>query len=111
MSWKQFLNETMQRISNVRKESPEIFEAYDIMGAAVKKDGALDLKTKEFIALGIAISTKCDSCIGFHTRNLVRAGATRAEMVDAIAMAGYMGAGPNMTYGAKALEAFDEFTS
>ena len=77
---------------------------------AAKTDGHLDEKTKEFIALGIAISTKCESCIGFHTKSLVRLGATREEVTEALAMVSYMGGGPGISYSAKALEAFDEFS-
>ena len=42
-------------------------------------------------------------------RSLVRLGATREEMSEAIAMAAYMGGGPSLAYGTKALEAYDEF--
>ncbi len=67
-------------------------------------------KTKEFIALGIAVATRCDSCIGFHVRSLVRLGATREELCEALAMATYMGGGPSYAYSAKALDAYDVFS-
>ena len=69
----------------------------------------LGQQTKEFIALGMAVSTRCDSCIGFHVRALVNLKTTREEMVDALTMITYMGGGPAMAYSAKALEAYDEF--
>jgi AhpD family alkylhydroperoxidase len=109
MHWKTFLKETTVRLTNLEKMIPDSYEGFQQMGRAAKKSGALEEKTKEFIALGIAISTKCDSCIGFHVRSLVRLGATREEMSEAIAMAAYMGGGPSFAYGAKALEAYDEF--
>lgn len=109
MHWKTFLKETTVRLTNLEKMIPEGYEGFQQMGRAAKKSGALAEKTKEFIALGIAISTRCDSCIGFHVRSLVRLGATREEMAEAIAMAAYMGGGPSLAYGAKALEAYDEF--
>jgi AhpD family alkylhydroperoxidase len=80
------------------------------MGKAAKTGGALDEKTKEFIALGIAISTRCESCIGFHTKSLLRLGASREEFCEALAMCSYMGGGPAISFSAKALEAFDEFS-
>jgi alkylhydroperoxidase/carboxymuconolactone decarboxylase family protein YurZ len=40
----------------------------------------------------------------------VRLKATREELVEALAMVSYMGGGPAISYSAKALEAFDEFT-
>ena len=110
MSWKAFLNETMGRLSEFQKLAPATFENFNAMGAAAKATGALDEKTKEFIALGIAVATRCESCIGFHTRSLIRLGATREEFAEALAMASYMGGGPSLAFSAKALEAFDEFS-
>ena len=100
----------MGRIGALQKETPEMFKGFNTMSAAAKKNGALDEKTKELIALGIGISTRCDSCIGFHVKSLVHLGATREELCEALEMIGYMGGGPSIAYGAKALEAFDEFS-
>ncbi|WP_282121064.1 carboxymuconolactone decarboxylase family protein [Ruegeria atlantica] len=110
MSWSGFLTETMGRIGVLQKQAPGMFEGFNSMSKAAKRNGALDEKTKELIALGIAISTRCDSCIGFHTKSLVRLGTTREEFCEALEMIGYMGGGPSIAFGAKALEAFDEFT-
>ena len=111
MSWTKFINETMGRLGTLQKETPEMFAGFNTMGKAAKKNGALDEKTKEYIALGIGISTRCESCIAFHVKSLVRLGASRAEFCEALEMIGYMGGGPSVTFGAKALEAFDEFTA
>lgn len=110
MSWKKFLGENQKRLTTLQKEIPDSFAAYAQMGKAAKTDGALSEKTKEFIALGITISTKCEGCIANHTKSLIRLGATREEFCEALAMISYMGGGPTITYSAKALEAFDEFT-
>ncbi|MCA0906943.1 carboxymuconolactone decarboxylase family protein [Ruegeria sp. HKCCD6228] len=110
MNWKDFMAETEANIGTFSKEVPETVRGFGIMGKAAKTDGALSEKTKEFMALGIAIATRCDSCIGFHVRSLVRLGATRAQMCEALAMATYMGGGPSYAYSAKALRAFDEFS-
>ena len=103
MSWQSFLNETVARLGTFQKTSPTTFEGFNIMGAAAKKPGALDEKTKELVALGIAISTRCESCIGFHTKSLVRLGTSREEFCEALAMISYMGGGPSVAFSAKAL--------
>ena len=110
MNWKDFMAETEATIGAFSTEVPETVRGFGIMGKAATTDGALSEKTKEFMALGIAIATRCDSCIGFHVRSLVRLGATRAQMCEALAMATYMGGGPSYAYSAKALKAFDEFS-
>lgn len=109
MDWKAFMAETEGNIGKLSKELPQTAKGFGQMGQAAKADGALSEKTKEFIALGIAIATRCDSCIGFHVRSLVRLGATRDELTEALAMATYMGGGPSYAYSAKALAAFDAF--
>lgn len=110
MNWNTFLSDTMQRMGTLQAEAPETFSGFNTMGKAAKKNGALDEKTKELIALGIAISTRCDSCIAFHVKSLVRLGTTRAEFCEALEMISFMGGGPSITFSAKALEAYDEFT-
>ena len=111
MNWTTFLNDTMQRMGKLQKEAPETFAGFNPMGKAAKKNGALDEKTKELIALGIAISTRCESCIGFHVKSLVRLETTREEFCEALEMIAFMGGGPSIAFGAKALEAYDEFTA
>jgi len=111
MDWHGFMAETEGRVAKLSREIPLTAKGFGQMGEAAKADAALSEKTKEFIALGIAIATRCDSCIGFHMRSLVRLGATRAEVCEALAMATYMGGGPSYAYSAKALDAFDTFTN
>ncbi|GHF08965.1 alkyl hydroperoxide reductase AhpD [Aliiroseovarius zhejiangensis] len=111
MDWKAFLAEVEGNTNHLAKDIPETMKGFARMGAAAKTNGALSEKTKEFIALGIAISTRCDSCIGFHVRSLVRLGATLDELNEALAMASYMGGGPAIAYSAKAREAFEQFSA
>lgn len=110
MDWQDFLTETETDLARLNREIPETVKGFARMGQAAKTDGALSEKTKEFIALGIAIATRCDSCIGFHVRSLLRLGATREEVCEALAMATYMGGGPSYAFSAKALKAFDLFS-
>lgn len=95
----------------LRKEIPQTMQGFSAMALAASADGALDKKTKELIALAIGIATRCDGCIGFHAKAAARHGATRAEIAETVAMCVYMGGGPSMMYGAKALAAFDELSA
>jgi len=110
MDWEAFMDETVANIGHLSSEIPDTARAFGTMGAAAKKSGALDEKTKEIMALGIAIATRCDSCIGFHVKSLIRLEITRAELCEALAMATYMGGGPSFAFSAKALKAFDTFS-
>ena len=111
MDWQNFMDDTVTEISTLSKEIPDTARGFGVMGAAAKTPGALDEKTKEIMALGIAVATRCDSCIGFHIKSLIRLGLTREELCEALAMATFMGGGPSYAFSAKALSAFDTFAA
>jgi AhpD family alkylhydroperoxidase len=111
MNWITFMADIEASLGTFSKEVPQTTKGFGQMGQAAKTEGALSEKTKEFIALGIAVSTKCDSCIGFHVRSLVRLNTTREELSEALAMATYMGGGPSFAYSAKAMDAYDQFSA
>jgi len=94
----------------MRASQPDLMTAFGQLAAAGTKDGALDRKTRELVALGIAIACRCDDCIGFHVQTLVKLGTTRAELEDVLGTAVYMGGGPSMMYATHALRAFEEFS-
>jgi AhpD family alkylhydroperoxidase len=111
MDWKKLTGETKQSFAKFHKETPATFEGFGVMGKEAKKEGHLSEKTKEFIALGISIAVRCESCIGLHVEHLIRLGATKEELVEALSMSSYMGGGPSITYSAKALDAFEQLSS
>jgi AhpD family alkylhydroperoxidase len=96
-------------LRKLRKDIPDTMHAFSALAQAATREGALDKKTKELIALAIGVSARCDGCIGFHTEALVRLGATRQEVEEALGMAVYMGGGPSLMYAADAIGAFEQF--
>lgn len=100
--------EVDQRAGALFKAAPGTMKAFRALMEEASKPGALDAKTKELMALGIAIAARCEGCIVFHARAVHKKGASRAEVVDTIAVAIEMGGGPSTVYGAEALEAFDQ---
>ena len=71
--------------------------------------GALDSKTKELIALGIAITVRCDGCIAFHIHDAMVAGATEEEIAETVSVAILMGGGPSVVYGIEAMQAVQQY--
>lgn len=111
MAWIDTLSGTRNQLRNLNKAMPETAQAFGALGKSVKEGGTLDFKTKEFVALGIAIATKCEACIALHIEALVKTGATRDEIADILKMTIQMGGGPSMMYAAKALACFDELSA
>lgn len=108
MTWSEKRSEMQTALRALNKANPEATRAFGGLGKAVKADGALDLKTKELIAVGIAVADRCEPCILFHVDALIGAGATREELADALGMVVQMGGGPSLMYAAKALACWDE---
>ena len=88
---------------------PGVFSAYRAMGKAVMADGALDAKTKELIALAIAVSKQCDGCMASHARAAALRGATADEVAEALGVAVLMNGGPGIAHAPRAFDAFTEF--
>jgi len=109
MNWTDALAETSASLAKFRAGQPETAKGFSALHHASMKAGALDEKQKELIALAIGISSRCADCIGFHVRSAIKVGATRDEVSEAIGVAVMMGGGPAYMYGAKALEAYDQF--
>jgi AhpD family alkylhydroperoxidase len=108
--WQATAKELTGGIRSLRAGAPEVMKGFSTLAQAALKADALDTKTKELIALAIAVATRCDGCIVFHAEAAIKQGATRAEVLETMGMAVYMGAGPNVMYAAQALEAFDQFS-
>lgn len=108
MNWPDFLDDTNRQLAALRPAMPEAAAGFAQLAKAATAPGALDPRTKELIALAVGIAVQCDGCIGFHVKAAMRHGASRAELAETVAMCVYMGGGPALMYGAKALDAYDQ---
>jgi AhpD family alkylhydroperoxidase len=86
----------------------EVMKAFSAMAQSATKGGALDAKTKELIALAVAVAVHCDDCIAFHANGAARLGATPAEIQETLGMAICMGAGPSVMHASHACQAFSQ---
>jgi len=91
------------------RELPGPLGGFANLHKAATAGGALDAKTKELIALGIAVAVHCDSCLAYHVHDALKAGATRAEVLDALGVAVMMGGGPATMYACDAFSALEQF--
>ncbi|MFZ2503325.1 MAG: carboxymuconolactone decarboxylase family protein [Nocardioides sp.] len=94
---------------DLRRLIPEVYSGFVATSRAAMAPGALDVKTKELIALAIAVSTQCDGCIASHARGAARAGASEQEVAEMLGVALFMNGGPGTVYGPRALAAYQEF--
>ncbi len=106
--YKESLNGLNQNNMKIAKLLPDEMKGFMDLHHAALEDGAIHPKTKELIALGISIAIRCEPCIVSHVDSLVKMGATKEEIQETIAVAMFMGGGPSLAYGGKALEAFEQ---
>lgn len=96
---------------SLREASAGAWSGFAALHDAAMADGALTRRTKELIALAIAVSKQCDGCIAAHAKGAARAGATPEEVAEALSVALLLDGGPATVYGPRAWASYQEFAS
>jgi AhpD family alkylhydroperoxidase len=110
MSWAKHVREELRAPTReLRHAIPQVYAGYKELHDSALAPGVLDARTKELIALAIAVSKECDGCIAAHAHAAVLHGATPAEAAEAIGVTFLMNGGPATVHGARAFAAFQEF--
>ena len=93
--------EKIRQIQKDRKEAHKFFseksKVYRIFVEMEQKtfeDGNLLKKYKELIAIGISLVNSCESCLEWHIKQALDAGATMEEIIEALEVGFEMGIGP-----------------
>ena len=107
--YKDVIGDIGEYSAELRKLIPDTMGGFTTMAKAATADGVLDEKTKELIAMALGVASRCDGCLGYHAKALVRLGATREELAETLGRAVNMGGGPSLMYAADALRACDQF--
>ncbi len=108
-NYPEYYNELQGYMRQLGEANPSVMSGFGSLHHAASEEAALSTKSKELIALGIAIAVRCDGCIAYHTADALKAGASQEEIVETIGVAVLMGGGPAAIYGAQALEALHQF--
>ncbi len=98
-----------QYLSRTRGElAPGADASFRAFSKQVFKEGALSAQVKQIIALAVAHVTQCPYCIRAHTKAALRAGATKAQLVEAIWVAAEMRAGAAVAHSMIAVDAMGD---
>ncbi|WP_163163600.1 carboxymuconolactone decarboxylase family protein [Arthrobacter sp. Alg241-R88] len=99
-----------QYMKDLKESAPEMVSAFFAFDKAVfgKKTGGLDPLVRELIAVGVAVTTQCPFCIEDHTKRAVTAGASKADIAEAVMVATALRAGGGVTHGWKAMRSIAE---
>ncbi len=107
--WKDFLGKGAAAIGTLAKGNPELMQGYVGMGKGSATRNVLGPKVRELIALAVAATTRCDTCIAVHVAEAVKQGATREEVLEALTVAVELNAGAALVYSSRILDAYDQF--
>ncbi len=88
--------------------APAQIETWRKFSRSVFKEGVLDEKTKQLIAVAVAHVTQCPYCIKAHTPIAMRKGASKEEIMEAIWVAAEMRAGAAYSHANMAMEEMDK---
>jgi AhpD family alkylhydroperoxidase len=107
LNWNDYRNQILARVGEISKLSPDTVKGYVALGGAGTKTEHLDAKTRELIALAVAITLRCDGCISVHTAAAKKLGASKEEIVEALGVGISVNAGAALVYSTRTLDAFD----
>ena len=107
LDWNAYSDQVNTAVKEMALVNPEFVKAYAGLHHANARSTRLDAKTRELIALAVAITLRCDGCINAHTDAAGKAGASKGEIVDALGIAIMVNAGAAMVYSARTIDAYD----
>ncbi len=87
---------------------PKNIKAWRNFSKTVYEEGALSEKTKQLIAVAVAHVTQCPYCIRSHTKQAMRKGASKEEIMEAIWVAAEMRAGAAYAHANIAMDEMEE---
>ncbi|AXY21763.1 MULTISPECIES: carboxymuconolactone decarboxylase family protein [Komagataeibacter] len=105
--WNAYRAHLGQSVTAFATLAPDTMKGIQTLDHAAARTGRLDAKTRELIALAVAVTTRCDGCISVHSEAAVKAGATKEEIAEALGVAIALNAGAALVYSSRVLDAVD----
>lgn len=106
LNWNEYRQQVLTGVGEMGKLSPETVKGYVGLSAAGQKKDLLGAKTRELIALAVAVTVRCDGCIAVHTEAAIKNGATREEIAEALGVAVALNAGAALVYSTRVMDAY-----
>jgi len=108
---REYFAQSKTAIDKLRTEIPDTIQGFGSLFGKVMKDGALGVKEKELIALGIGVAMHCPPCIRSHVHKCLDHGATRQQILEAASVAVVMAGGPGYVHLPLVLETLDDLAN
>ena len=105
LDWNAYQSELSKTIPQFAKLSPDSLKGYQTLSVANSANSHLGEKIRQLISLAVAVTTRCDGCIVFHTDAAIKAGASKEEIAEALGVAMAMNAGAALIYSLRVMDA------
>lgn len=89
----------------------KVYQSFVDMEQKTYRDGSLNKKHKELIAVGISIVINCESCMEWHIKQALNEGASEDEILESIEVGIEMSGGPGTVSARFAMNVLDYYTS
>ncbi|MGF7030380.1 AhpD family alkylhydroperoxidase [Paenibacillus mucilaginosus] len=86
-------------VGHMKEHMPGMVEAYHGFTGSCFAPGALEEKQKQLIALGIALYVNNEVCTMYHVEEALSKGASKQEVLEAMAVAAAVGSGHILSQG------------
>jgi AhpD family alkylhydroperoxidase len=94
----------IKKLKKFGELAPAAWEGFLAFDKAAMAEGAIPARTKELMAVAVALTTQCPYCIEIHTKKARAAGCTEAELAETAMVAAALRAGGAITHGTHCLE-------
>ncbi len=105
LDWNTYHSQILETLAQLGRLNPDTLRGYRTLSDAGTKTAQLDAKTRELIALAVAVTARCDGCIVVHTDAALKHGATREEIAEALGVAVAVNAGAALVFSTRVLDA------
>jgi AhpD family alkylhydroperoxidase len=105
LDWNTYRDQVIAGVGGFAGLNPGTVKGYQGLSTAGQNTSLLGAKTRELLALAVAVTVRCDGCIAVHTEAAIRHGASREEIAEALGVAVAVNAGAALVYSTRVLDA------
>ena len=109
LDWNEYRKQLAAGVKEIGQLSPDTIKGYMELSSAGQKKNLLSAKTRELIALAVAVTLRCDGCITVYSEAAIKQGASKDEIAEALGVAAAVNAGAALVYSTRVMDAFKEY--
>ena len=94
----------LKKLKHLDLAANAAWSKFQAFNKAALGEGAIPVKYKELISLGVALTTQCWYCLEVHRENARKAGATQEEIAEVTLVAAALRAGGAYAHGTQLLD-------